>query len=111
MSATRGKNSPTRKPSDFYETPPAVALSAMQTLYNYNPNILASIRRWENIYQYNPPLAIFQFVRRPSFTGDGNTNATEYAMFLWQVQRPHTKPTELLWISNSLTYAPPTFDR
>ncbi len=28
--------------------------------------------------------------RRPSFTGDGKTDATEYAWFLWGTDRPGT---------------------
>jgi SAM-dependent methyltransferase len=43
------------------------------------------------------PVAIHSLVERPSFTGDGRTDATAYSMFLWA--KNYIGPTTFGWLS------------
>ncbi len=49
-------------------------------------NFLASLRRQE-FMQKNTP-SVYVLSRRPAFLGNGKTDATEYAWFLWQSDNP-----------------------
>jgi SAM-dependent methyltransferase len=60
--------------------------------------------RYDRMFSGNArPGAIFPLVERPSFTGDGRTDATAYAVFVWYhefLMRPRgNPPTSLHWLS------------
>lgn len=41
--------------------------------------------RGRGLWSQHPPLVVGAFSRRPSFTGNGRTDATAYAVFVWQI--------------------------
>lgn len=45
-------------------------------------NFLASAKRKE-FWEKNAPTAVYVLTKRPSFTGDGKSDATDYAFFVW----------------------------
>lgn len=45
---------------------------------------LESQRRRDGLFKEFPPRFVGVCSKRPSFTGDGRTNATSFAIFLWQ---------------------------
>lgn len=54
-------------------------------------NVIGS-NTWASLWDHYPPSAIYPLKRRPSFSGDGKTDASEYAWFVWE----HTRaPMEL----------------
>ena len=55
---------------------------------------LASVQRAE-FWKQNPPTRVIVLSKRPSFTGDGKTDRSEYAFFVWE-KGAERKPVE--WI-------------
>ena len=51
-------------------------------------NVLGS-NPWAKFWIENSPTAIRTLRKRPSFSGDGSTDACNYAWFIWE----HAKPT------------------
>jgi hypothetical protein len=61
---------------------------------------LASARRAKGIFTTDPPNIVHVLSQRPSFTGDGKTNAMEYAYFHW-IRDGWGKPeTVVRWMHN-----------
>lgn len=58
-------------------------------------NFLESQTRATGLWRQHPPLEVVVSSKRVSFTGDGKTNATAYAYFIWQ--KGYTGDTRLLW--------------
>lgn len=56
---------------------------------------LESKTRVRSLYRYHPPQTVVVRANRVSFTGDGQSNATPYAYFIWQ-KGWHGEPT-LKW--------------
>lgn len=50
-------------------------------------NVLGS-SPWANFWLANPPSAIRPLRKRPSFSGDGKTDACEYGWFIWDERPP-----------------------
>jgi hypothetical protein len=67
-----------------------------QLLFLLRLGFLASQGRGRGLFVEHPPTRVHVCVSRPSFTGDGKTDATEYAMFYWDLAR-HGAPTQLRW--------------
>ena len=58
-------------------------------------NFLESQSRATGLWREHPPLKVVVSSKRVSFTGDGKTNATAYAYFIWQ--KGWKGETRLLW--------------
>jgi hypothetical protein len=59
---------------------------------------LASRRRWVRLFNgMHRPFKVWVLAKRPSFTGDRKTNATEYGIFAWNKVNSYT--TLLSWIA------------
>lgn len=56
---------------------------------------LASQTRGRGLFAAHPPAVVHVCVSRPSFTGDGKTDAMEYGLFEWRAG--YTGPTVLDW--------------
>jgi hypothetical protein len=54
---------------------------------------LASEGRVQSLWRDHPPINVFTLGRRPSFTGDGKTDATEYAVYVWRKGAQNTTYT------------------
>jgi hypothetical protein len=50
-------------------------------------NVLGS-RPWSGFWREHPPTRIRPLYKRPSFTGDGKTDACNYGWFVWEKGRP-----------------------
>lgn len=59
---------------------------------------LGSDDRGSGLWQEFPTKEIWVLSRRPSFTGDGKTDATNYAMFVWQAGEKPPK-CDLTWFN------------
>jgi len=57
---------------------------------------LESQTRGRGLWLEHPPKSIHVLVSRPSFTGNGKTDATAYAIYIWQ--KGWTGITELKWL-------------
>lgn len=55
-----------------------------QVLFLLRLNFLGSQKRARGLWQEHPPVKVWALPKRPSFTGNKRTDATEYAVFLWQ---------------------------
>lgn len=53
--------------------------------------------RGRGLWREHPPVRVRVLCRRPSFTGDGRTDATAYAVFEWAAE-PGRKMTALEWL-------------
>lgn len=65
-------------------------------------NFLASQGRRTGIFAKYPPLAVYVMSRRPSFIHDwsenaGNTDATEYAIYIWDLAQSPAPPLVHWW--------------
>lgn len=59
---------------------------------------LESQARGAGLWQEHPPQQVAVCSKRPSFTGDGKTDATAYAVFVWQANRSE-RSTSLTWLT------------
>ena len=59
-------------------------------------SILEGKHRGENLWKELPPTEVRVFSSRPSFTGNGHTDSSAYAMFVWR--RGHTGKFTGGWI-------------
>jgi hypothetical protein len=57
---------------------------------------LASQARGKGLWAQHPPTTVYVCSRRPSFTGDARTDATEYGIYHWSMAR-RGQPTTLCW--------------
>jgi SAM-dependent methyltransferase len=78
------------------------ALDLLQTggqlLFLLRLAFLESQGRYQRLYRNGlKPVKVWSLVERPSFTGDGKTDATAYALFLWQ--KGWRGGCELDWLS------------
>jgi len=48
-------------------------------------SFIAGQKRGANLWRKYPPYKVLVCSKRPSFTGDGKTDNTEYALYYWQV--------------------------
>jgi hypothetical protein len=56
-----------------------------QLLFLLRLAFLESQGRYQRLYSGGlKPVRVWSLVERPSFTGNGKTDATTYALFLWQ---------------------------
>jgi hypothetical protein len=58
---------------------------------------LESQERGKGLWKAHPPQTVAVCSRRPSFSGDGKTDATAYAVFVWQRGRAESE-TALTWL-------------
>jgi hypothetical protein len=57
---------------------------------------LASHSRGAGLWRESPPMIVYVLGKRPSFTGNGKTDATDYALFHWRAG--YTGETLLRWL-------------
>jgi hypothetical protein len=66
---------------------------------------LASLKR-RPLFRDRPPMEVHVLQKRPSFSKDGNTDATEYAFFVWGGTglAVSSGSTKLYWLDNKSLY-------
>lgn len=82
--------------------PYSIAREIAESCFKAEPDTIALLLRcnhlgsnpWRPFWTAHRPTAAL-YVRRPSFTGDGKTDASEYVWVLWQEGAP---PLDLDWI-------------
>lgn len=64
-------------------------------------NYLGSQKRYESLWQQDKykPKQIITLVQRPSFTGNGATDSTEYALFVWGNTSRMKDQSPIQWLS------------
>jgi len=64
-------------------------------------NYLGSQKRYDSLWQQDKykPKQIITLVQRPSFTGDGATDSTEYAFFVWGDTSRMKDQSPIQWLS------------
>ena len=64
-------------------------------------NYLGSQKRYDSLWQQEKykPKQIITLVQRPSFTGDGATDSTEYAFFVWADTSRMKDQSPIQWLS------------
>jgi len=74
--------------------------------------MLESQRRARGLWQEHRPKKVYVLGRRPSFTGNGKTDATAYALYLWQKGwQGETTLDWLMWDYDDEREEPPTLRR
>lgn len=74
--------------------------------------MLESQRRAKGLWQEHRPKKVYVLGRRPSFTGNGKTDATAYALYLWQKGwQGETTLDWLMWDYDDEREEPPTLRR
>ena len=58
---------------------------------------LLETQKRADLWRAYPPARVSVLIQRPSFTGDGNTDAAAYGIFLWTSPAPRS--TALDWLS------------
>lgn len=74
----------------------ALALRPKCAAFLLRLGFLAGAKR-AGFWRENPPSEVHVLSKRPSFTGDGRTDGSEYGWFVWDDMPSHTPP-ELCWI-------------
>lgn len=89
-------NPPFKRAESFVRASLALLEPAGYALYLLRLNFLESAERYRGLWREHPPKAVIVSAKRVSFTGDGQSNATAYAIYLWQ--KGYTGETSLRWM-------------
>jgi hypothetical protein len=90
-------NPPYKHAEEFIRRSMACLRNGGRMVYLLRLNFIAGQARGTGLWQEMPPMKIGVSCRRPSFTGDGRTDATEYAVFVWE--RGWQGKTQLDWLN------------
>ena len=90
-------NPPYNKAQEFVEQSLLYTRTGGYVFFLLRLAFLESAKRAKTLYAQTPPTAVYVLAERPSFTGNNKTDATAYAMFLWQ--KGVYEGTSLRWLS------------
>lgn len=74
----------------------ALRQSRCYVLYLLRLGFLEGQSRMKDLWYNHPPTRVWVLGKRPSFTGNKKTDATAYAMYLWDKLDPHHYPFDWL---------------
>ena len=77
-------NPPYRHATHFVEKSLSLLRHGGRLLFLLRLAFLESQKRGTGLFLKSPPKRVVVCMRRPSFTGDGKTNSTAFAFFLWE---------------------------
>lgn len=80
-----------RDEHDHYPTPAGLVRAALRLAF------LEGQRRTAGLWKSHRPHTVAVCGKRPSFTGNGKTDATAYAVFIWH-KRAGIQDTVLTWL-------------
>lgn len=89
-------NPPFKHAESFVRSSLALLESGGYALYLLRLNFLESAERYHGLWKEHPPKTVVVSAKRVSFTGDGQSNATAYAIYIWQ--KGYAGETSLRWM-------------
>lgn len=90
-------NPPYQLAEEFVRKSLELCVPGGEIIFLFRLEFLASSKRANGLFKEHPPVAVWPLAQRPSFTGNGKTNAMDYAYFHW-IKGAHSDPI-IYWLN------------